>query len=120
MFDIVNLIFIEEQLQNHDQIPVAKKYEMLGDRDATKLKLELEGGEKREKKDVSTSETNVSAEDKDSEEKKEEMETSSAVEESIVDSTTADQSIKEESSINKDGPAITYDPNVAIGNKHFD
>lgn len=37
-------MYLEEDQQDHDQMPVAKKYEMLGDRDATKLKLELEGG----------------------------------------------------------------------------
>jgi len=37
-------VYLEEDQQDHDQMPVAKKYEMLGDRDATKLKLELEGG----------------------------------------------------------------------------
>lgn len=37
-------VYLEDDQQDHDQMPVAKKYEMLGDRDATKLKLELEGG----------------------------------------------------------------------------
>lgn len=58
----VCFIYLEEEQQDHDQMPVAKKYEMLGDRDATKLKLELEGGsgEKRrsEKKDSSGTESN--------------------------------------------------------------
>lgn len=55
--NFVCFICVEEEQQDHDQMPVAKKYEMLGDRDATKLKLELEGGsgEKRrtEKKNSS-------------------------------------------------------------------
>lgn len=107
-------MFIEEQLYNNDQIPVAKKYEMLGDRDATKLKLEMEGGEKREKKDVSVSETNISTEDKESEEKKEDVEVS-ATEDSVIENAAIDQSLKEDGSTNKDSLTVAYDPNVAIG-----
>ncbi|VVC36570.1 Hypothetical protein CINCED_3A008723 [Cinara cedri] len=59
-FDLIDMIKIEEDDQDHDQMPVAKKYEMLTDRDATKLKLELEGGSSekhREKKNLSAVES---------------------------------------------------------------
>lgn len=118
---------IEEEQQDHDQMPVAKKYEMLNDRDATKLKLELEGGsgeKQREKKDVSVTETNVASatddkEVEENEEKKEELDTSTAAD--TVEDTATDQSIKDESAanneslINKDNQTAAYDPNVAIG-----
>lgn len=116
-------------------MPVAKKYEMLGDRDATKLKLELEGGsnEKREnpKKVTSTSETTavatVTTDNKEQEgaevivKKEEEMDTSdvaATVDESVTEDAAADQSMKEESAANADltkDNVTAYDPNVAIG-----
>jgi len=140
-------VYLEEDQQDHDQMPVAKKYEMLGDRDATKLKLELEGGtgEKHHrggKKSLANAGTNVDkanaadtstkTDDKEqggeeSKEKKEEeeMDTSDIIatgEESTAEDTAADQSIKEdnannESATNKENQPAAYDPKVAIGNK---
>jgi len=136
-FDLIDMIKIEEEdQQDLDQIPVAKKYEMLGDRDATKLKLELEGGsgEKHHRggkkgagtKVATAADTAISTADKDQEEeskeKKEEMDTSDVVatgEESTVED-VADQSTKEdnainESATNKENQPAAYDPKVAIG-----
>jgi len=124
-------------------MPVAKKYEMLGDRDATKLKLELEGGtgeKHREKKGSSATETSVTPvtpgskeiEGEEETEKKEEcMDISNTefiahdAEESFVEDSATDQSIKEnatnvESAINKDSQIIAYDPNIAIGKIQLD
>lgn len=139
-------VYLEEDQQDHDQMPVAKKYEMLGDRDATKLKLELEGGtgEKHHrggKKNLANAGTNVDkanaadnavkTDDKEqgekNKEKKEEQEinTSDIIatgEESTAEDTAADQSIKEdntnnESATNKENQPAAYNPKVAIGKK---
>lgn len=137
-------MYLEDDQQDHDQMPVAKKYEMLSDRDATKLKLELEGGtgEKHRggKKNLAKAETNVdkvdaaetviTSDDKEQEEEckdkkdEEEMDTSDIIatgEESTAEDAAADQSIKEENtnesvSIKENQPAA-YDPKVAIGKK---
>jgi len=135
-------VYLEEDQQDHDQMPVAKKYEMLGDRDATKLKLELEGGtgEKHHrggKKNLANAGTNVdkanatdtsiTTDEKEQKEKKEEeeMDTSDITatgEESTAEDTAADQSIKEdntnnESATSKENQPAAYDPKVAIGKK---
>ncbi|XP_060856919.1 zinc finger protein on ecdysone puffs-like [Metopolophium dirhodum] len=144
-FDLIDMIKIEEEdQQDHDQMPVAKKYEMLGDRDATKLKLELEGGtgEKHHrggKKSSANAGTNadkanaadtaITTDDKEQEEEnkekkeEEEMDTSDVIatgEESTTEDTAADQSIKDdntnnESATNKENQPAAYDPKVAIG-----
>ncbi|KAF0751709.1 zinc finger protein on ecdysone puffs-like [Aphis craccivora] len=155
-FDLIDMIKIEEEdQQDHDQMPVAKKYEMLGDRDANKLKLELEGGsgekQHRGKKGAANAGNKVAAatatdtdtatataakttatdatittndKEQESEEKKEdEMDTSDVLatgEESAVEDTAADQSIKEENAINdstanKENQPAAYDPKVALG-----
>lgn len=137
-------MYLEEDQQDHDQMPVAKKYEMLGDRDATKLKLELEGGsgEKHHrggKKGAGTkvaaaavaADTAITTNDKDQEQeskekKEEEMDTSDVIatgEESTVED-VADQSIKEdnatnESATNKENQPAAYDPKVAIGKNYM-
>jgi len=137
-FDLIDMIKIEEEeQQDHDQMPVAKKYEMLGDRDAKKLKLELEGGSgekiRNEKKKSSETDTNVTvtatdttdekiSEEKNIEKKEEEMETSdvAATDESTAEDPTNDQSVKEDNATNSELVAnkdqvAAYDPNVAIG-----
>lgn len=110
-------------------MPVAKKYEMLTDRDATKLKLELEGGSSekhREKKDHSAVESDSvlvsddktieidegkeeeKYDDKDGEQYDEKMdednETSGVVStaEELTGDDGADQSLKDDSTINVD------------------
>lgn len=114
-------------------MPVAKKYEMLGDRDATKLKLELEGGEKHRensKKDSSGTETIATKTDdkeQDGEKKDdEEMDISQLTttgEESTAEDVVTDQSMKEDNAANAESAGIkdnqtAYDPNVAIGNAY--
>lgn len=129
MYYFVN---IEEEKDDHDQMPVAKKYEMLGDRDPNKLKLELEGGtseKKPQKKNSSLAETaietDVTTDNKEVldgiKKEKEEMETSNTeitAEETVeitVENVTTIQSVKEENATTKDNLTVAYDPNVAIG-----
>ncbi|XP_025196071.1 zinc finger protein on ecdysone puffs-like [Melanaphis sacchari] len=137
-FDLIDMIKIEEEdQQDHDQMPVAKKYEMLGDRDATKLKLELEGGsgEKHHRggkkgaanagNKVAAADTPTKTNEKEQENKeiKEDMDTSDAVAteiESTEENVAANQSITEnkatdESVTNKENQPAAYDPKVAIG-----
>lgn len=93
-------------------MPVVKKYEMLGNRDATKLNLELDGGsgetttitlddrnvenfDNEEKNGVKDGEENGSKEIRDDAKKEEEMEKSnvdSTAEDSIEDVTAANDS----------------------------
>lgn len=129
MYYFVN---VEEEKEDHDQMPVAKKYEMLGDRDPNKLKLELEGGtsERRPQKKHSlpaetNTETEVTTDDKEildgTKKDKEEMETSTTeitaeeTVESTVENVTTIQSVKDENATTKDNLIVAYDPNVAIG-----
>lgn len=108
---------------------------MLNDRDAVKLKLEIEGSnEKYDKKKPANTESNeipvalnVTTDDKEAVEnvsKSEDMETSDiAANDSISENTTAGQTEKEPTtnadlSI-KENHAFTYDPDIAIGNDHF-
>jgi len=138
-------LYLEEE-QDHDQMPVAKKYEMLGDRDATKLKLELEGGtgEKHHrggKKNAANAanagakvykadaaDTTITSDDKEQEqveESKEKKDEEEIMDTSDINATgeesTADQSIKEENAneslSNKETQLAAYDPKVAIGKK---
>jgi len=144
----VLFVYLEDDQQDQDQMPVAKKYEMLGDRDATKLKLELEGGtgEKHHRggkkgsanagtnvDKANAAETIITTDDKEQEEeskkkkKEEEMDTSDIIatgEESTAEDVAADQSIKEdnannESATNKENQIAAYDPKVAIGKKNL-
>lgn len=135
-------LYLEED-QDQDQIAVAKKYEMLNDRDATKLKLELEGGEKhREKKnsagtDINTPSTsdaitNLPDANKDDEEnivKDEVIETSDIVataDDDLIGESTVDETIKDDIATNmdlsntKDNQTFTYDPEIAIGIENLD
>lgn len=130
---------VEDEKEDHDQMPVAKKYEMLGDRDPNKLKLELEGGtseKKSQKKNSSHAETNtetaietdVTTDNKEVldvviKKEKEDMETSNTeitAEEPVelaVENVTNVQSVKEENATTKDNLTVAYDPNVAIGKR---
>jgi len=116
----VDFFFLEDERLDPDQMPVAKKYEMLGDRDATKLKLELEGiNEKKGTHSDGNEATEVKVKD---DEKKDEMDTSDTLvgEEDLVLQGSADQSIKSANttsreSLSKDILTVAYDPNVAIG-----
>lgn len=133
MYYFVN---VEEEKEDHDQMPVAKKYEMLGDRDPNKLKLELEGGtseKKPQKKNSSHAEkntetvvkTDVKTVDKEVldgiKKEKEEMETSDTKitaekkVESTVEKVSTIKSVKEGNTATKDNLTVAYDPNVAIG-----
>ncbi|XP_050439589.1 zinc finger protein on ecdysone puffs-like [Adelges cooleyi] len=121
-FDLIDMIKIEveDQLDDQDQMPVAKKYEMLGDRDAVKVKLEMEGGTGKETK-------NKPAQEKveEEKEKKEETEAAATEEETVaVNEESAAPSLEKEedeaaaADENKADPSdlvAGYDPNVAIG-----
>lgn len=120
-FDLIDMIKIEEDERlDSDQMPVAKKYEMLGDRDATKLKLELEGiNEKKGTISEGNEATEVKVKDS---EKKDELEASDTVagEEDLALQGSTDQSTKSANvtsrdSLSKDPPTVAYDPDVAIG-----
>jgi len=111
-------VILEEENDDHDQMPIAKKYEMLGDRDANKLKLELEGAsnEKKEKKNSLANKTDKTADEKvdENDVKNNESETLNI---DAVEDSTAIQANKDEISATIDKHAVTYDPNVAIGIK---
>jgi len=122
-FDL--FFYIEEENLDSDQMPVAKKYEMLGDRDATKLKLELDGGntDKHREKKRPFSEMNVATvittDVKDADDEKEDKtETSNSVAKEVDTAleVSADQPVKDSATTSElSSSSITYDPNVAIG-----
>jgi len=110
-------VILEEENDNHDQMPIAKKYEMLEDRDANKLELELEGGasnEKKEQEDALANKTDKTVDENDVKNNESETLNINAVE----DSTAILQANKNEISATIDKQAVAaYDPNVAIGIK---
>lgn len=108
-------VILEENNDDQDQMPIAKKYEMLGDRDANKLKVELEGGnyDKRDKKDSSANKGAVSNDGNEVKNTKSEVETSNI---DAVKNSTALQTCKDEITTNKE--TFTYDPTVALGKKN--
>ncbi|XP_050527621.1 zinc finger protein on ecdysone puffs-like isoform X2 [Daktulosphaira vitifoliae] len=122
-FDLVDMIKIEieEQLDDHDQMPVAKKYEMLGDRDAVKVKLEMEGGTGKEIKNKPQPEKVENEQDKSESVAPTTEEETTATNEEIITSNAEKE--EDEANANEDGKVdaqdassvAVYDPNVAIG-----
>lgn len=131
-------ICLGEEEPYHVQLPVAKKYEMLGDCDATKLKLGLKGvtnktaistlSGKNFKNYAEKGQNGKKYEDAKSFKKKqgngankeEEMETLNNVNlatEDSINKNSATELIEEEYSNNSESTKNVYDPNVAIGKK---